>query len=135
VRSIITQTVELTATSEELIDMYLNPKIHESITGAPVTIGEIPGSDFRAFNEALSGTILYIHKPTLIVQSWRSVHFKPDDLDSTLILNFESAGNSGRINLVHLDVPEHDYDAVVEGWNKYYWVPWHRYLESGLNYK
>ena len=134
-RNIITQTVELTATSEELIDMYLNPEIHETITGAPVTIGEVTGSDFSAFNGALSGTILFVQKPTLIVQYLRSVHFKPYELDSTLILNFEPAGKSGRINLVHLDVPDHDYDAVVDGWNKYYWVSWNRYLEKGLNYK
>jgi hypothetical protein len=25
-------------------------------------------------------------------------------------------------------VPEHDYEDVREGWEKYYWAPWRRYL-------
>ena len=29
---------------------------------------------------------------------------------------------------VHLDVPTHDYQDVVEGWETHYWGPWRRYL-------
>ena len=71
--------------------------------------------------------------PRLIVQSWRSTKFGDDDPDSTLILMFlpdESDSNSGRIDLVHLDVPEHDFAGVTEGWQKYYWTPWRTYLEQ-----
>ena len=82
------------------------------------------------FNGALSGTILATVRPKLIVQSWRSTSFKGDDPDSTLILSFSSVGDDGRIDLVHLDVPDHDYEGVNKGWEKYYWTPWRNYLES-----
>ena len=77
----------------------------------------------------MSGTILEVLRPRLIVQSWRSTQFKPDDPDSTLILSFSAEEDAGRIDLIHLDVPDHDYNGVTEGWPKYYWEPWRAYLQ------
>ncbi|MGI9533550.1 MAG: SRPBCC domain-containing protein [Thermodesulfobacteriota bacterium] len=129
-RSIIHQTVLLPAQAENLFNMYLNPSIHEAITGAKVTISGQPGSEFNAFNGMLTGTMLTVIEPKLIIQSWRSGHFKDSDPDSTLILSFSPESNNGRIDLIHLDVPEHDYQQVVEGWKKFYWETWRKYLES-----
>jgi activator of HSP90 ATPase len=127
-RSVITQSVVLPASAASLFDMYLDPQVHEAITGAPVIIGSIAGSDFKAFGGVLSGTILGIVRRSLIVQSWRSLKFEPADPDSTLILSFQPEGANGRIDLVHLDVPDHDYNGVVEGWEKFYWAPWRQFL-------
>jgi hypothetical protein len=128
VRSIIRQSVVLPLPAVALYAMYLDPATHAAITGAPVTIGAAPGAPFRAFEDRLSGTMLAVVAPTLIVQSWRSVHFGDTDTDSTVILSFAPAGEAGRIDLVHLDVPEQDFQGVTEGWEKFYWVPWRDYL-------
>ena len=128
-RNVIRQSVVLSAPADRLFQMYLDPQTHGTITGVPVTIAEEPGSEFRAFEGKLSGQILSVTKPTLIVQSWRSVAFKPEDPDSTLILTFTAQGNEGRIDLIHLDVPDQDYDGVNKGWESYYWAPWRKYLE------
>jgi hypothetical protein len=77
--------------------------------------------------------MLTVVEPTLIVQSWRSAAFKRDDGDSTLILLFQQDGDRGRIELVHLDVPDHDYDGVSGGWRRYYWTPWRRLLARGAH--
>jgi len=127
-RSIIRQSVVLPSAAATLYAMYLDPAIHAAFTGAPVTIGATPGAPFRAFEDRLSGTMLAVVAPTLIVQSWRSVHFGESDPDSTVILGFAPAGEAGRIDLVHLDVPEQDYQGVTEGWEKFYWTPWRDYL-------
>jgi hypothetical protein len=90
-----------------------------------VTIGSEVGAEFRAFGGQLSGTIVTLVRPRLIVQSWRSTKFHADDPDSTLILMFSPEGSDaaqGRIDLVHLDVPDHDFEDVTEGWPKYYWT-------------
>lgn len=130
-RSMIRQSVVLPAPASALLDMYLDSQTHEAITCAPVVIGSAAGSEFKAFNGVPTGTILAVVPPTLIVQSWRSSKFEPTDPDSTLILSFQSAGSSGRIDLVHLDVPPQDYEGVNEGWEKYYWIPWRQWLERG----
>ncbi len=132
-RSVIQQSVVLPAAATTLFEMYLDPAAHAAITGWPVEIGAEPGTTFCAFGGQLSGTILAVVRPRLVVQSWRSTKFRAEDGDSTLILQFtpESAGDdSGRIDLVHVDVPAHDYQDVVEGWQKYYWTPWKTYLEQ-----
>jgi hypothetical protein len=64
------------------------------------------------------------------VQSWRSLNFNDEDPDSTLILSFEERGEEGRIDLVHVDVPDGDYAGVTDGWEKFYWGPWREYLNS-----
>ncbi len=130
VRNVIQQSVILPATSRALFEMYLDPDLHKAITGADVVIGAERGDAFQAFDGMLSGTMLAVVRPTLIVQSWRSVEFTADDPDSTLVLTFTPEGNEGRIDIVHLDVPDHDFDGVTEGWDKYYWQPWRRYLET-----
>ena len=127
-RRLIAQSVVLPAPAEDLYATYLNPLLHEAVTGAPVTVGAEPGAPFRAFGGQISGTTLSVIAPRLIVQSWRSVNFRDSDPDSTLILAFVPEGKDGRIDLVHIDVPEQDYQGVGEGWEKYYWAPWRRYL-------
>jgi activator of HSP90 ATPase len=127
-RSLITQSVVLPAPAEHLHSIYLDPALHAAVTGAPVMVGAEPGALFHAFNGQISGTTLSVVTPRLIVQSWRSMNFRDSDPDSTLILAFVPEGENGRIDLIHIDVPEQDYLAVSEGWAKYYWEPWKRYF-------
>ena len=130
-RRLITQSVVLPAPAEHLHATYLDPGRHAAVTGAPVTVGAESGAPFLAFGGQISGTILSVVAPRLIVQSWRSTNFRDDDPDSTLILAFAPEGKDGRIDLIHIDIPEQDYQGVSEGWEKYYWAPWKRYLAQG----
>ena len=107
--------------------MYLDPQAHEAITGAPVTIGSIAGSDFKAFGGVLSGTVLGVVRSSLIVQSWRSAKLSRW-ITTRLRFSFQPEGANARIDLVHLDVPGHGYNGVVEGWEKFYWAPWQQFL-------
>jgi uncharacterized protein YndB with AHSA1/START domain len=132
-RSVIHQSVVLPASAEVLFEMYLDPDAHAAFTGFSVGIGAEVGAPFHAFNKQISGQILAVVRPKLVVQSWRSVKFHSDDPDSTLILSFTpdlANTKHGRVDLVHLDVPEHDFHGVTEGWQKHYWIPWRTYLES-----
>ncbi|HKC53421.1 MAG TPA: SRPBCC domain-containing protein [Burkholderiales bacterium] len=125
---IVKQSVTLPASSKDLYSMYLNPRAHAALTGGKVAIGARSGSKFSAFGGALSGRMLQTIPGRLIVQAWRSTAFKKSDADSTLILRFTPKGRKGRIDLVHVNVPDHDYHGVNKGWKKYYWKPWRRYL-------
>jgi uncharacterized protein YndB with AHSA1/START domain len=108
--------------------MYLDPVEHAAFTGAPVTISARAGAVFRAFNDVLEGTILQLVPKRLIVQSWRSPHWGPDDIDSTLILAFLEEGDGARIELTQVNVVEKDFAGVSQGWEKFYWTPWRAYL-------
>jgi uncharacterized protein YndB with AHSA1/START domain len=105
----------LPASPDRLFDMYLDPGEHAAFTGAPVTISAQPGTPFRAFNDVLSGTMLQVVPKRLIVQSWRSPHWDPLDLDSTLILTFLPEGDGGRVELVQVNVVDEDFAGVSHG--------------------
>ena len=109
----------------------MDPEIHSAFTGSPAKISDVAGSAFEAFGGLLLGTTLQVVRPRLIVQSWRSVNFAEDDPDSTLIISFtpEEDGD-GRIDLVHLDVPEEDFQGVSGGWESRYFTPWLEYLQE-----
>jgi activator of HSP90 ATPase len=127
-RSLITQSIILPAPAEELYATYMDPALHAAVTGAPVTVSAEHGTPFRAFDGQITGTMLSAIAPRLIVQSWRSTNFRDADPDSTLILAFVPEGAAGRIDLIHIDVPEQDYQGVNQGWEQYYWGPWRRFL-------
>jgi uncharacterized protein YndB with AHSA1/START domain len=120
----------LPARPDELFDMYLDPDLHADITGGPVSIGTRAGTEFRAFDGALRGRILHVVPKRLIVQSWRAAHWKESDIDSTLILTFWPQGRGARIELVHVNVADHDFAGVSQGWELYYWAPWRVYLKQ-----
>ena len=125
---LVKQAVTLPAPARALYAMYLNPKTHRAITGGKVVIGARRGSRFSAFGGMLQGRMLHTVPGRLIVQAWRSVNFKKGDVDSTLILHFTPRGRRGRIDLMHVNVPDQDYRGVTAGWKKYYWRPWRKYL-------
>jgi activator of HSP90 ATPase len=74
----------LPAPPETLFDMYLDPASHTAFSGSLVTIEPRPGEPFRAFEGSLSGTILHVEPKGLIVQTWRSINFSSDDIDTVL---------------------------------------------------
>lgn len=125
---IVKQSVVLPASARELYATYLSAKGHGAITGRKVIIGSRPGSGFRAFGGALRGRMLQTIPGRLIVQSWRSTAFRKSDPDSTLIIRFTPKGKQARVDLVHVNVPDHDYNGVNRGWKTYYWKPWRRHL-------
>ncbi|MBI3770231.1 MAG: SRPBCC domain-containing protein [Deltaproteobacteria bacterium] len=110
--------------------MYLDEAQHAAFTGALVTIALQAGAAFRAFDGMLSGTILHVVPRRLIVQSWRAAHWPDAAIDSTLILTFVAEDRGGRIELVHVNVADHDFARVSEGWHKYYWASWRAYLTA-----
>ena len=125
---IVRQSVLLPASARELYATYLSPRGHGAISGGRVLVSSRPGSTFRAFGGALRGRMLQTIPGRLIVQSWRSSAFKKTDPDSTLIIRFTPKGKQARVDLVHVNVPDHDYNGVNKGWKSYYWKPWRKYL-------
>jgi activator of HSP90 ATPase len=110
--------------------MYLDAGAHGAFTGAPVTVEPHVGAPFSAFDGMLTGTILHLEPGRSIVQRWRSGNWPAEAIDSTLILSFRPQGAGGRIELVHVNVPDEDFAGVSHGWEKYYWTPWRAYLSG-----
>lgn len=124
----IQQNVEFAAAPEALFEMYMDSKKHSESTGGVAKMSRKTGGKFTAWNGMLAGKNLLIVPKRFIVQSWRGTHWKKSDPDSILILEFSKTPRGGRVDLVHVNVPEHDHKGVTEGWHQYYWRPWKEYL-------
>src|SRR5215467_16376626 len=127
---VIKQSVTLPASPSALFKTFLNAKLHTAMTGMPANISGKAGAKWRAFGGQIWGRNLLIVPNKLIVQSWRSKHFPKGDPDSILVLAFSGTEQLGRIDLVHVNVSRRDHKGVREGWPKFYWKPWRKYLKK-----
>jgi activator of HSP90 ATPase len=126
----IQQSVRFAATPAQLFEMYMDSAKHSAATGGKAKLSRKVGGAFTAWNKMLRGRNLAIAPNRMIVQSWRSINFKPGDLDSILILEFSKAPGGAQLHMVHVGVPEQDHKGVTKGWPKYYWQPWKKYLTA-----
>jgi len=126
----IQQSVEFGVSPDVLYELYMDSKRHSRATGAPAKISRRVGGVFTAFGGQLEGKNLLLVPNKTIVQTWRSTGWKKSDSDSILVIQFSKTKTGARVDLVHVGVPEHDHQGVTEGWQKYYWQPWHDYLTA-----
>ena len=132
----IQQSVEFDAPVETLYELYMDSKQHSLATGAPAKVSRKAGGAFSAFGGQLEGRNLLVVPNQMIVQTWRAEGWKKADPDSILVIRFSKTKTGGRVDLVHVDVPEYDHQGVTDGWHHYYWEPWRVYLEAmGLKKK
>jgi len=124
----IVQSATFRASPAALFELYIDSKKHSAAVGSKVTVSRRAGGRFSAFGGGLTGRNLIVNPGRMIVQSWRSRGWKKADPDSILILTFNNAPGGGRVELVHANVPDHDYAGIKSGWVKYYWKPWKTYL-------
>ena len=127
----IQQRVRFNVPPARLFNLYMDSRQHSAATRAKAVVSRRVGGKLSAFDGTLSGKFLAIVPNRMIVQSWRSKHWKETDLDSILVLTFSETRRGGQIDLVHANVPAHDHDGVTRGWEKYYWKQWRGYLKHG----
>jgi len=123
----IQETVRFRTTPHALFEMYLDSKKHSKSTGMKSRINRKAGGRFRTFAGMLEGKNLAIVPDRQIVQAWRATHWKKEDW-SILILTFSKVPGGAQIDLVHVGVPAYDHKGVRQGWPKYYWKPWKKFL-------
>jgi activator of HSP90 ATPase len=127
---VLQQSVTFNVPAARLFSIYMDARQHAAATGAPVVVSRKSGSRFSAFGGEVAGRTLAVVPGRLIVQAWRGRRWPKTDADSVLILTFTDTSRGGRVDLVHANVPAHDYAGVKTGWTRYYWQPWKAYLRK-----
>jgi activator of HSP90 ATPase len=126
----IQQSMTFPVKASKLYALYADSKLHTAATGQKASIGRAAGGRFSAFDGMITGKLLHMARSKMIVQTWRGKHWKRGDGDSVLILKFEDTPKGGQVNLVHVNVPAHDQKGVTDGWRKFYWDPWGKYVSN-----
>jgi len=126
----IVQSMTFKASPQELFDMFTNSQKHTAATGAKASVSTKPGAKWAAFDGMILGRNLMVVPKSMVVQTWRASHWKDSDLDSILCVHFSPARGGGKVELVHVGVPQHDHKGVSDGWPRYYWTPWKKFLKG-----
>ena len=125
----IRQSAAFPVSPKVLFEVYLDSKKHAAATGAVAHLSRKVGGAWKAHGGMIGGTNLLIVPGRMIVQTWRAKFWKKEDV-SILILQFTKAAGGARVDLVQAGVPAYDQKGVREGWRKYYWKPWKKYLAA-----
>ena len=128
--TIIQKVIFQNATIEQLYNLYMDPKLHEIISGGTVKISEKHGSTLDVFDGYITGKTLQTVKNKLVVQSWFGSDWNETDTMSAFVLSFEQNGNDAIVNVFHANVPDDKVTDLDKGWYDFYWNPWKAYLSG-----
>ncbi|MDB5156081.1 MAG: ATPase [Mucilaginibacter sp.] len=105
------------ATPDEVYLALTNPLTIELWTGDSAEMSTEPGSEFSMWDGSIVGKNIEFEPGKKIVQQW---YFDGQSEESivTIKLHPDKAGTSAELK--HTNIPDTDYDDMVEGWNNSY---------------
>jgi activator of HSP90 ATPase len=104
------------ATVEEVYLALTNPVSIQLWTGEPAVMSTEPGSEFSMWDESIVGKNIEFEENKKIVQEW---YFDQDEPSIVTIKLHEQKGGTS-VELKHTNIPDEEYDDMVEGWNDNY---------------
>jgi activator of HSP90 ATPase len=118
----------LPVSAEDAYDAWLNSKEHSSFTGSKAVIKPKEGSEFRVWDNYITGQIKELEKGRRILQTWRTDEFPENAEDSVLEVMFDNTKKGCRLLLNHWNIPEGQGERYKEGWEEYYFKPMKEYF-------
>jgi len=96
-------------------------------TGDKVEMSTEPGSEFSMWDGSIEGKNLEFEQDRKIVQQW---YFGDQTEESivTILLHPHKKGTSAELR--HTNIPDEDFDDLVEGWNDSYFGELREYFED-----
>lgn len=107
----------LAAIPEDVYRALTIPATIELWTGEPAEMSQDEGSEFSLWSESIVGKNLKFEPGKKIVQQWYFGE-QPQASIVTITLHPHKQGTS--VELIHTNIPDQDYDEIVEGWNDAY---------------
>jgi activator of HSP90 ATPase len=100
--------VYLALTTEAIIQLW---------TGDKVEMIAEPGTEFSLWDGSIVGKNLEFEKDTRIVQQW---YFGDQADDSIVTIKLHQHDDGTSVELRHTNIPDADYDDIVDGWTNAY---------------
>lgn len=100
--------VYLALTTEATIQLW---------TGDKVEMIAEPGTEFSLWDGSIVGKNLEFEKDRRIVQQW---YFGEQEEDSIVTIKLHPHGVGTSAELKHTNIPDSDFDDIVEGWTDAY---------------
>lgn len=107
----------LSATPEEVFAALTNPATIQLWSGDPAVMSTEPGSEFSLWEGNIEGKNLEFEKDKKIVQQW---YFGDQEQESIVTIKLFPDRNKTSLELRHTNIPDADYENIVDGWNNVY---------------
>jgi activator of HSP90 ATPase len=106
----------LPAPPEEVYIALTNPATIRLWTGEHAEMSTEPDTEFSLWDGSIVGRNLDFEEGKKIVQQW---YFDQDE-PSIVTIKLHEHKHGTSLEVRHINIPDDEYDAVVEGWNQTY---------------
>ena len=107
----------LPATPEEIYLAITTPATLHLWTGEPAEMSTEPGSEFSLWGGSIVGRNLEFEPGRKIVQQW---YFDTQPEPSIVTFKLHPAPQGTSVELKHTNIPDDDFEDIVDGWNTIY---------------
>lgn len=105
------------ATQEDIYQALTTPVTLEVWTGDPAEMSTEPGSEFSLWDGSIVGKNLEFIPGKKLVQQW---YFGEQEPPSVVSITLHNHNHGTSVELIHTNIPDEDFDDIVEGWNTSY---------------
>lgn len=105
------------ALPEEVYAALTHPASIHAWSGEEAEMSTEPGSEFSLWEGSIVGRNLEFEPGKKIVQQW---YFGDQPEASIVTIKLHEHGQATSVELRHSNIPNEDYDDIVEGWNNAY---------------
>ena len=116
----------LPAPPEEVYLALTNPATIQLWTGEKAEMSTEPGSEFSLWDESIVGRNLEFEAGKKIVQQWYFDQEEP----SIVTIKLHPHKNGTSAELKHTNIPDEEYEDIVEGWNQAYFASLEEFYEG-----
>ncbi len=122
---------EFPVKSPVLFNAWLDGNKHSAFTGGgPVSIRNVTGSNYTAWDGYISGKILELEEGKRILHTWRTSEFPENAEDSLLEILLEDTVKGCKLTLNHWNIPEGQVNDYKKGWVEFYFKPMKEYFKK-----
>ena len=101
-------------------DTWMDGQKHALLSQAPAVIDPRVGGRYALWGGSVTGEFVFLERPRVIAQTWRTVDFAPHMDDTRLELHLEERVNGTRLTVTHGHIPRHMARMFREAWTAYY---------------
>lgn len=105
------------ATPEEVYVSLTNSFTIELWTGYPAEMNDKPDTEFSLWEGDITGRNIEFELNKKIVQEW---YFGDKEEQSLVTIKLFENKKGTQVELIHTNIPDEDYENIVEGWTEYY---------------
>lgn len=107
------------AQPDELYLALTNPATIQLWSGEPAEMSIEVESEFSLWDGSITGKNLEFETDKKIVQQW---YFGDQQEKSIVTIKLHPHAQGTSVELRHTNIPDHDYEDIVDGWNTVYFA-------------